>query len=119
MNKTPHRNSEKYKEYRREYVRKYYKEKYSAKQIELKNARIKEIREWLKNLKSTLSCIYCGESDSCCIDFHHKDQKDKDFSISYSTNYGFSKKRILEEIEKCVPICSNCHRKLHAGRFTL
>lgn len=25
----------------------------------------------------------------------------------------FSKARILKEIEKCTPLCANCHRKLH------
>ncbi len=30
-------------------------------------------------------------------------------------NRYFSKERVMEEIEKCVSLCSNCHRKLEYG----
>lgn len=34
-------------------------------------------------------------------------------TIANMVGFAYSKERILREIEKCVVICSNCHRKLH------
>jgi transcription elongation factor Elf1 len=69
--------------------------------------------------KKYLSCLVCGESESSCLDFHHLDGSRKDFSVAtrkYSTgNFEVTK----NEIEKCVVLCANCHRKLHAGVITL
>jgi predicted HNH restriction endonuclease len=32
---------------------------------------------------------------------------------------GYSKERVIDEIEKCVVLCANCHRKFHGGLFKL
>lgn len=74
-------------------------------------------RERFLELKSTLKCNRCGENDIACLDFHHTDKDDKDFSISAVVK-DYSWDRILEEIEKCEVLCANCHRKEHfyAGR---
>lgn len=61
-------------------------------------------------------CSACNESDPCCLDFHHLDPNSKDKKISQLIKYG-SKKRILKEASKCIVLCSNCHRKTHAGRL--
>jgi aromatic ring-opening dioxygenase LigB subunit len=76
-------------------------------------------RDWFKNLKSTLSCVVCGESESCCLDFHHTDPTKKEKAVSQMTSLGLSKENILKEIDKCVVVCSNCHRKIHAGLVKL
>jgi len=52
-----------------------------------------------------------------CLDFHHKDPNEKDFTIGKYRNK--SKENLLKEIEKCVCVCSNCHRKIHAGIINL
>lgn len=75
----------------------------------------KERREWLSEFKEDLECQVCGESESCCLDFHHRNPKEKDFVIAVAMNNCYSKNRILQEIEKCDVVCSNCHRKIHAG----
>lgn len=74
-------------------------------------------REWYQDIKRRLSCVACGESDPACLDFHHLDptQKEKDPSQMMS----HSKKNILEELSKCACLCSNCHRKEHAGRLNV
>ena len=51
-----------------------------------------------------------GENRFYLIDFHHLDPFQKDFTISGNH---FGKKKITEEIKKCVPLCSNCHREFH------
>ncbi len=57
-------------------------------------------------------CVVCGY-DRCpsAFDFHHVDSEAKDFSISEKTSWA----AILPELEKCVLVCSNCHREIHAG----
>jgi hypothetical protein len=70
-------------------------------------------REWFQNLKQQLVCIRCGESESCCLDFHHRDPSTKLGTVS--NLYQKGRKAVLEEIKKCDVLCANCHRKLHVG----
>ena len=72
----------------------------------------KELRAWFTNIKKKYVCKICGESDWRCIDFHHRNPKEKKFDVSNMITWGKSRKLILEEIEKCDAVCSNCHRKL-------
>lgn len=73
--------------------------------------RKRENIRWFQEYKSTLECEKCGENESCCIDFHH--QRDKKIEISEHARHGLSRKRLLEEIEKCKVLCANCHREEH------
>lgn len=73
-------------------------------------------REKFHLLKSTLSCQICNEANSCCLDFHHIDKKK--FNIGNSRD-SVSWKILLEEIKKCIVLCANCHRKIHAGIIQL
>lgn len=59
-------------------------------------------------------CVVCGESDLRCLDLHHKDPSKKKFTLSIS-NYSRTEEAWKEEIEKCITLCANCHRKLHSG----
>jgi|266.fasta.fasta_contig_21_1781767_length_538_multi_4_in_0_out_0_1 hypothetical protein len=72
----------------------------------------KEFWEWFKNLKKDLSCEKCGESRPWVLDFHHTDSQEKDTDVSTLVN-SCSKTKVLEEIGKCVVLCSNCHRDHH------
>ena len=75
----------------------------------------KDNKKWFHEMKETLSCCVCGESESSCLDFHHIDANDKEFDISSKTDV--SRNTILEEINKCACLCANCHRKHHAGKL--
>ncbi len=68
-----------------------------------------KVREYKLNCGG---CKFCGEKEPICLDFHHL--RDKINVISQLTRY-LCWESILEEINKCILICSNCHRKLHAG----
>lgn len=68
--------------------------------------------KWFEDLKSTLVCAVCGESRWWVLDFHHRDPTTKEGNISVMKRRG-SRKALLEEIEKCDVLCSNCHRDLH------
>lgn len=56
-------------------------------------------------------CIKCGERRSYVIDFHHIDPSIKEFTLG--NRYRGSNEKIIEEIKKCVCLCSNCHREFH------
>ena len=63
-------------------------------------------------------CTICQkEFHPCCMDFHHKNPKEKKYEISDFHRYGI--KYLQEEIDKCVPLCACCHRLLHKGLVEL
>ena len=74
------------------------------------NMRLKK-KEYIYSLKSP--CVICSEPDPVVIDFHHVDPKTKSFTIGASTHR--SREQIFQEVEKCVCLCANCHRRVHAG----
>lgn len=74
--------------------------------------RDKELREWFRDYKRGLKC-QCGEDHPACIEFHHTESDEKDTEITDAVSNGWRIERILEEIAKCIVVCSNCHRKLH------
>jgi len=59
-------------------------------------------------------CQRCGY-DACldALEFHHVNSSGKDFSIS-QRGHTRSWSRIREELDKCVLLCANCHREIHA-----
>ena len=75
----------------------------------VKEARERKYKEFLK-LKENMSCIICGESDPACLDFLHLVSSQKEYEIS---DLVLSKEKMREELKKCVPVCANCHRKIH------
>lgn len=75
--------------------------------------RCQELREWLKEYKSDLKCESCNEDHPACIEFHHKDPTEKEIEIADAVRMGYTKERLLQEISKCMVLCSNCHKKHH------
>ena len=59
-------------------------------------------------------CEVCGY-DRCieALEFHHSNDKNKNFGLS-EKGYARSWKRVEKELEKCVLLCANCHREIHA-----
>lgn len=86
-----------------------------SKHREESSKRQKEQTEWIHSLKT--KCIICGENEPVCLDFHHKNPAEKDFTIGKNRSKG--KENLLKEIKKCVCLCANCHRKVHAGIIDL
>lgn len=52
------------------------------------------------------------------LEFHHLDPTKKDFSISSAKHTKFDN-RIIIELDKCILLCSNCHKEVHAGLVKL
>lgn len=46
------------------------------------------------------------------LEFHHRDPKEKDFTISSRAHLTFDE-RVKQELDKCDLLCSNCHRERH------
>jgi hypothetical protein len=95
---------------RRECHKRYYlrnKELYRKKNIR----RRKELVAFVISLKQK-PCMDCGiKYPHYVMDFDHRDKKTKLASIcSMTLLHSYSKKKILEEVEKCDLVCSNCHR---------
>lgn len=71
------------------------------------------LRQWFEEIKRQYPCSRCPENEPYCIDFHHLDDTTKEDCVAKLVNRGVSRQRILDEIAKCIPLCSNCHRKEH------
>jgi hypothetical protein len=57
-------------------------------------------------------CFDCkNEYPPCCYDFHHLNPDEKDFNIAKINGRSFE--NIKDELDKCVLLCSNCHRIRH------
>ena len=99
-----------------EYRRQWYQDNLDTERARLRKSnkrRQTELIEWFRGYRGSLSCKECGENHPGCLDFHHRNPKEKDFEVSIAVSRGWSKKRILAEIEKCDVLCANCHRKYH------
>lgn len=76
--------------------------------------RRKNLKVKAKEYKGS-KCEICGYSKCYeALDFHHRDPSIKSFGLS-AKGITRSWDKIKDEIDKCVLICANCHREIHAG----
>jgi hypothetical protein len=74
-------------------------------------------QRWLDRKRKAIElfggeCCKCGYSKNmAALEFHHLDPTKKDFSFSRGNGKGW--KKIVEELKKCILVCSNCHREIH------
>lgn len=67
-------------------------------------------REAFNIFKAGLKCSNCGESRWWLLDFHHLDPTEKEREV---VNLVQSPRKLEKELQKCIVLCSNCHRDLH------
>lgn len=87
-------------------------------EIEKKEKNYLHVKSFRRKLKEKAveykggKCEKCGY-DKCiwALDFHHKNPEEKDFSISGSKILKWEK--VKKELDKCIMVCSNCHREIH------
>lgn len=61
-------------------------------------------------------CANCGYNKcNDALDFHHLDPNTKEFNFGFALTKPKSWNVLVKELKKCVLLCSNCHRELHAG----
>lgn len=93
-----------------EYIRKYRKtEKAKEKNVETnRNWKMKEKQKAVSYLGG--KCSICGY-DKCltALEFHHINPSEKEM---YNSHWKFE--RNIPELNKCILVCANCHREIHA-----
>jgi hypothetical protein len=89
----------------------YYRHKcipcYSKQKLKESGARMDKFREY----KKTLKCNRCGYSDYRALEFHHTDDNKEGNPCVIARHRSW--KKVMEELNKCEVLCSNCHRIEH------
>ncbi len=117
----PHKDPEERRRYRAEYMRERYgsDEEFRNKQkkrVAIRNKLVRKyFKQFLKSKKEEAGCAICGEREACCLAFHHLDPAQKEFELGRNSGQHMKMKTLMDEIDKCVVLCFNCHSKVHAG----
>ncbi len=91
-------------------ARKFYQKDKQPTLLHAKKAR-DELIKIMRLIKSKYGCYFCQEKEACCLDFHHQD--DNKLNDVSAIAMAKSKRKLIQEINKCIVVCSNCHRKIH------
>lgn len=101
---------ERYKKLRKIYIEKN-KDKIKIRQSEYRR---KMLEEFISTYKKGKCCAKCGYNKHPeILQFHHKDEKKKSFTIARKTISPSSMPLIKKEMDKCILLCPNCHRLIH------
>lgn len=79
---------------------------------------INHVRKRKKDLISIFDskCCICGFNQfQEALEFHHVDPTQKEFGITSSSAVTRALDKQIIEAKKCVLVCANCHRGIHAG----
>jgi len=81
--------------------------------------RNRETDRLYREFKENSKCACCPENDPVVLEFHHKDPSTKIDSVGNMVHMGLDWATVKREIDKCVVLCSNDHKRVHAGRIKL
>lgn len=81
--------------------------------------------EYRRRRKANLIAV-CGNQCNLCgynkvisaLEFHHINPKEKSYGIA-SQGTCHDLEQDLNEVKKCILVCSNCHREIHEDLYTL
>ena len=60
-------------------------------------------------------CLSCGYNNyQGALEFHHLDPNEKEFHLATVKHNSFNSE-IKRELDKCILLCSNCHREIHGN----
>jgi predicted transcriptional regulator len=86
-----------------------------------KSCNSKDVIERMQTTKHILVELKGGKCQLCsfseyigALEFHHIDPKTKDKGMSRLIR-GKINQKIIDEVNKCVLVCSNCHKMIHAN----
>lgn len=80
---------------------------------EYSKKRREDLKKFIEETKKENVCIRCKGNDWRTLEFHHRNPKDKKFSIFQAIHNRYSIKSVIKEMEKCDIVCANCHRVIH------
>jgi 5-methylcytosine-specific restriction endonuclease McrA len=70
------------------------------------------VESWVREYKrSSGGCRRCETGDPDCLVFHHPGEKGE--TVATLVANGRPLREVQSEVERCVVLCSNCHRKEH------
>jgi hypothetical protein len=76
--------------------------------------RRKRLKEMVVEYKGG-KCVICGYNRHIgAFDLHHIDGAKKEFGLS-ARGLTRSWEKLKAEADKCILVCANCHREIHAG----
>jgi hypothetical protein len=65
-------------------------------------------------------CSLCGYNRNlAALAFHHSDSDEKDFKLDMRALSNRTLESVMEELDKCVLVCHNCHAELHNPHLDL
>jgi hypothetical protein len=65
-------------------------------------------------------CSICGyDKNLAALVFHHNDSSSKDFKLDMRSLSNRKLEPVLNEIDKCILVCANCHAELHNPHLNL
>ena len=78
------------------------------------------VKRWRKNTKDRMvksmggCCQICGYNRSQkALEFHHINPNEKEFSFGKLRANPQGVNTLIEELKKCIMLCSNCHKEVH------
>ena len=59
-------------------------------------------------------CISCGyDKNLAALSFHHQDRVEKSHELDIRSLSNRKIEAVMEEVEKCILLCANCHMETH------
>jgi hypothetical protein len=107
----PYKDPEKRKTYHKEQGRKYYLANKDKVLAGVKVQRAIGKARW-DTFKRTLKCTKCKQNHPAALDFLHIDPSEKENLVSKLVSNGCFA-AAMEEVQKCIVLCANCHRIHH------
>jgi hypothetical protein len=84
------------------------------------------VKLWRKRTKARINdalggkCVCCGYDRFLnALECHHLDRSTKKFTVGSVRANSISWEAIVNELKKCVLLCSNCHREVEGGVLTI
>ena len=115
----PYADKEKKAAHHKIYHKQWYEDNKIKRTAQVKEQKRRKKQEW-DEFKASLECSHCGMSGRPeVIDFHHTDKDNpKNKKVHKLVNQNNYTSAMREVRERCIPLCSNCHRTHHSKEFS-